>query len=81
MFEGENFREFQGLRAIRSVSFLHEILGHAPHPLMFGFKAICESFLHEILTSYSSVKVFSLKSLPLYSIIASSTGHSQFFCM
>ena len=43
-------------------------LGGVPHPPMIGtwFQAIRESFLREILTSYRSAKVFSLKSLPLY---------------
>ena len=40
-----------------------------PHP--FRFKAIYESFLCEILTSYGSAEVFSLESLPLYSSKAS----------
>ena len=49
-FEGENFREFRGSRAICK-NFLHEILG-MPHPLMLSFK--------------QSVNVFFVKfSLPM----------------
>ena len=36
-----------------------------PPPTYVWFQAIRESFLHEILTSHGSVKVFSLESLPL----------------
>ena len=42
-------------------------LGHAA-PTYDWFQAIRESFLREILTSYGSAKVFSLESLPLYSM-------------
>ena len=63
-FEGENFRGFQGLRAIHE-SFLCEIWGCATTTYDL-FQAICESFFCEILTSYGSTKVFSLESFPLY---------------
>ena len=36
------------------------------HTHLYGW--FCESFLHKILTFYRSVKVFSLKSFPLYSV-------------
>ena len=65
-FEGEDFRRFQGLRAIHK-SFLHDILGRAA-PTYDWFQAICESVLHKILTSYGSMKVFTLESLLLYSV-------------
>ena len=42
-------------------------LGRAA-PTYDCFQAIRERFLREILTSYGSAKVFSLKSLPLYDI-------------
>ena len=61
-----NFHGFRGLRAIHE-SFLREIWGRAA-PTYDWFQAICESFLREILSSYGSAKVFSLESLPLYSI-------------
>ena len=46
--------------------FLHKIWGHAAPT--YDLVAIRESFLCEILTSYGSVKVFSLESLLLYGI-------------
>ena len=70
-FEGENFCKFQSLRAICK-SFLHETLGHAT-PTYVWFQASHESFLCEILTSYGSMKVFSLESLPLYGNIRART--------
>ena len=65
-FEGTNFEVRETIRE----SFLQEILGHAA-PTYVWFQAIRESFLHEILTSYGSVKVFSLESLPLYGTLCS----------
>ena len=59
---GKTFANFE-VRAIHK-SFLQEILGHAA-PTYVWFQ---ESFLHEILTSYGSAKVFSLESLLLYGI-------------
>ena len=64
-FRGRKLSGFRGLRAICK-SFLREIWGHAA-PTYDWFQAIRESFLREIFTSYGSVKVFSLESLPLYS--------------
>ena len=34
-----------------------------------GYIEFCKSFLHEMLTSYQSVNIFSLETLPLYRII------------
>ena len=52
---------------VQEPSVVKEILGHAA-PTYVWFQAICESFLHEILTSYGSAKVLSLESLPLCDI-------------
>ena len=64
-----NFRGRKLSRTSRFESHLRKFssrnLGHAT-PTYAWFQAIRESFLHEILTSYGSVKVFSLESLPLY---------------
>ena len=66
-----NFRGRKPSRILRFESHLRkisrEIWGRAA-PTYDWFQAIHESFLREILTSYESAKVFSLKSLPLYGI-------------
>ena len=36
-----------------------------------GFRATCESFLCEMVTSFQFVKVFSLKNFPLYGMLYS----------
>ena len=56
---------FHSLRTICN-SLLCKIWGGMPHPPMIGFKQIRDSFLHEILTSCGSMKVFSLECLSLY---------------
>ena len=43
-----------------------------PHPLCDQLSL--ESFLHEMLLSYQSAKVFSLESFPLYGIIIVGVG-------
>ena len=60
--EGENFHEFCMCLEHYPRKFLHKILGilHAPTDTI-GL-AFCKSFLHKMITSYWSTKVFFLKS-------------------
>ena len=64
MFKGENLHEFRNFTAA------HESLRNFRHPtLMYAISlTFGESFLHEMLPSYRSAKVFSLESFPLYGI-------------
>ena len=63
-FQRRNIHKFHSFRATHQ-SFLHKVWVCRTH--LWWVLAICKSFLCEMVT-YRSVKVFSLKSFPLYSI-------------
>ena len=63
-FEGENFYEFRDFFS-HPRKFSPRNSGHATPIMRPAFR---ESFLREMLLSYRSAKVFSLKNFPLYGI-------------
>ena len=58
---GRNFHQFRSLRATYEC-FLHEMWEYHTH--LYDWYCIPQSFLHEMLTSYWSAKVFSFESFP-----------------